>query len=203
MPNLVLVRHGQSQWNLENRFTGWVDVDLSPLGIEEANNAGQNLKGFTFDNVFTSVLTRAIKTADIITNIIGYNGDFIRNEALNERHYGDLQGLNKDEVGKQYGQEQLHIWRRSYDVPPPNGESLFDTQKRVIPYYQEHIEPLLKSGKNVLVVAHGNSLRSMVMFIEKISKEDILNLNIPTAVPYLYKFDENLNILEKKYLESK
>lgn len=203
MPNLVLVRHGQSQWNLENRFTGWVDVDLSPLGIEEANNAGQNLKDFTFDNVFTSVLTRAIKTADIITNIIGYNGDFIRNEALNERHYGDLQGLNKDEVGKQYGQEQLHIWRRSYDVPPPNGESLFDTQKRVIPYYQEHIEPLLKSGKNVLVVAHGNSLRSMVMFIEKISKEDILNLNIPTAVPYLYKFDENLNILEKKYLESK
>lgn len=203
MPNLVLVRHGQSQWNLENRFTGWVDVDLSPLGIEEANNAGQNLKDYSFDNVFTSVLTRAIKTADIITNIIGYKGDFIRNEALNERHYGDLQGLNKDEVGKQYGQEQLHIWRRSYDVPPPNGESLFDTQKRVIPYYQENIEPLLLSGKNVLVVAHGNSLRSMVMFIEKISKEDILNLNIPTAVPYLYKFDVNLNILEKKYLENK
>lgn len=201
MPNLVLVRHGQSQWNLENRFTGWVDVDLSQLGVQEAKRAGENLVGYQFNKIFTSVLQRAIKTADVIANIISYKGEFIRDESLNERHYGDLQGLNKDEVGKQYGSEQLHIWRRSYDTPPPNGESLYDTQKRVIPYYQREIEPLLKQGENILVVAHGNSLRAMIMFIENISKDDILGLNIPTAVPYLYRLDDNLNILEKKYLE--
>lgn len=201
MPNLVLVRHGQSQWNLENKFTGWVDVELSELGIEEAQKAGQSLKNYTFDIVFTSVLKRAIITADLITKEIGYKGDFIRNEALNERHYGDLQGLNKDEVGAQYGQEQLQIWRRSYDTPPPNGESLYDTQKRVIPYYLSEIEPLLKAGKNVLVVAHGNSLRSMIMHLENISKEDIVGLNIPTATPYVYNFDSNLNIISKNYLE--
>ncbi|MFY8159817.1 MAG: 2,3-bisphosphoglycerate-dependent phosphoglycerate mutase [Candidatus Kapaibacteriota bacterium] len=201
MPKLVLVRHGQSQWNLENKFTGWVDVELSQLGIKEAENAGKLLNNYIFDNVFTSVLKRAINTADIITKEIGYNGEFIRNEALNERHYGDLQGLNKDEVGAQYGLEQLQIWRRSYDTPPPNGESLYDTQKRVIPYYINEIEPLLKAGKNVLVVAHGNSLRSMIMHLENISKEDIVGLNIPTGTPYEYNFDADLNILSKNYLK--
>lgn len=201
MPKLVLVRHGQSQWNLENKFTGWVDVELSQLGIKEAENAGKLLNNYIFDNVFTSVLKRAINTADIITKEIGYNGEFIRNEALNERHYGDLQGLNKDEVGAQYGLEQLQIWRRSYDTPPPNGESLYDTQKRVIPFYINEIEPLLKAGKNVLVVAHGNSLRSMIMHLENISKEDIVGLNIPTGTPYEYNFDADLNILSKNYLK--
>lgn len=201
MSKLVLVRHGQSQWNLENKFTGWVDVELSQLGIEEAENAGKLLNNYIFDTVFTSVLKRAINTADIITKEIGYNGEFVRNEALNERHYGDLQGLNKDEVGAQYGLEQLQIWRRSYDTPPPNGESLYDTQKRVIPYYMSEIEPLLKAGKNVLVVAHGNSLRSMIMHLENISKEDIVGLNIPTGTPYEYNFDADLNILSKNYLK--
>ena len=201
MSKLVLVRHGQSQWNLENKFTGWVDVELSQLGIVEAQKAGSLLKSYTFDKVFTSVLKRAINTADIITKEIGYNGEFIRNEALNERHYGDLQGLNKDEVGAQYGLEQLQIWRRSYDIPPPNGESLFDTQKRVIPYYLSEIEPLIKSGQNILVVAHGNSLRSMIMHLENITKDDIVALNIPTATPYEYNFDNNLQIISKNYLE--
>lgn len=201
MTNLVLVRHGQSLWNLENKFTGWVDIELSELGIEEANKAGQGLKNYKFDIVFTSVLKRAISTADIICDIIGYKGDFIRNEALNERHYGDLQGLNKDDIGRQYGQEQLQIWRRSYDTPPPNGESLFDTQNRVIPYYKSEIEPLLKSNKNVLVVAHGNSLRSMFMYLENINKEDIVNLNIPTAAPYLYEFNDEFKIINNKYID--
>lgn len=203
MTNLVLVRHGQSLWNLENKFTGWVDIELSELGIEEAKKAGQALKEFKFDVVFTSVLKRAINTADIISDIIGYNGKFIKNEALNERHYGDLQGLNKDDIGRQYGQEQLQIWRRSYDTPPPNGESLFDTQNRVIPYYKSEIEPLLKSNKNVLIVAHGNSLRSLFMHLENISKEDIVNLNIPTAAPYLYEFDNDFKLINNKYLDIK
>lgn len=203
MTNLVLVRHGQSLWNLENKFTGWVDIELSELGIEEAKKAGQALKDFKFDVVFTSVLKRAINTADIISDIIGYKGEFIKNEALNERHYGDLQGLNKDDIGRQYGQEQLQIWRRSYDTPPPNGESLFDTQNRVIPYYKSEIEPLLKSNKNVLIVAHGNSLRSLFMHLENISKEDIVNLNIPTAAPYLYEFDNDFKLINNKYLDIK
>jgi 2,3-bisphosphoglycerate-dependent phosphoglycerate mutase len=201
MTNLVLVRHGQSLWNLENKFTGWIDIELSDLGIEEANKAGDALKGYKFDIIFTSVLKRAIHTADIISDIIGYNGEFIRNEALNERHYGDLQGLNKDDIGKQYGQEQLQIWRRSYDTPPPNGESLYDTQSRVIPYYKAEIEPLLKLNKKVLVVAHGNSLRSMIMYLENISKEEIVNLNIPTAAPYLYEFDDEFKIVNNKYID--
>lgn len=201
MTNLVLVRHGQSLWNLENKFTGWIDIELSDLGIEEANKAGQALKNYKFDIIYTSVLKRAIHTADIISDIIGYKGEFIRNEALNERHYGDLQGLNKDDIGKQYGQEQLQIWRRSYDIPPPNGESLYDTQSRVIPYYKAEIEPLLKLNKKVLVVAHGNSLRSMIMYLENISKEEIVNLNIPTAAPYLYEFDDELKIVNNKYID--
>jgi 2,3-bisphosphoglycerate-dependent phosphoglycerate mutase len=201
MPKLVLVRHGQSIWNLENRFTGWVDVELTPLGIQEAENAGKMLVGFKFDKLFTSVLKRAIDTSKIILKFVGQEDlNFERNEALNERHYGDLQGLNKDDIGKQYGQEQLHIWRRSYDTPPPNGESLKDTQARVMPYYYDSIEPLLKDGKDILIVAHGNSLRSLMMNIENISKDEIMEINIPTAIPFLYEFDDNLKIINKRYL---
>lgn len=202
MPKLILVRHGQSEWNLQNRFTGWVDVDLTKQGEDEARDAGKNLKGFQIDYLFTSVLKRAIRTSELILEELGINEiPTQRDEALNERHYGDLQGQNKQEIGEKYGQEQLHIWRRSYDVAPPNGESLLDTRERVLPYYKEHIEPLLKQGKNVLVVAHGNSLRALVMYLENISKEEIASLNIPTGVPYLYEMDVNLYINEIKYLD--
>lgn len=204
MPKLILVRHGQSEWNLQNRFTGWVDVDITSQGEDEAKRAGQNLKGIQIDYLFTSVLKRAIHTAEIILNEAGIsNIPTERDQALNERHYGDLQGQNKQEIGDKYGQEQLHIWRRSFDVAPPNGESLLDTKNRVLPYYKEHIEPLLKQGKNVLIVAHGNSLRALVMYLENISKEEIASLNIPTGVPYLYEMDVNLFINEIKYLEEK
>jgi 2,3-bisphosphoglycerate-dependent phosphoglycerate mutase len=202
MPKLILVRHGQSEWNLQNRFTGWVDVDLTKQGEEEAREAGKNLHGIQIDYLFTSVLKRAIRTSELILEELGINDvPTERDEALNERHYGDLQGQNKQEIGEKYGQEQLHIWRRSYDVAPPNGESLLDTRDRVLPYYKEHIEPLLKQGKNVLVVAHGNSLRALVMYLENISKEEIASLNIPTGVPYLYEMDVNLYINEIKYLD--
>jgi 2,3-bisphosphoglycerate-dependent phosphoglycerate mutase len=203
MGNLVLIRHGQSQWNLENRFTGWVDVELSDLGIEEAHNAGKILSNhnFEFDYLFTSVLKRAINTADIILEEMNItNITTFRDEALNERHYGDLQGLNKDDIGRQYGLDQLKIWRRSYDIPPPNGESLKMTQERVMPYYYSEIEPLLKAGKNVLVAAHGNSLRSMIMNLEQISENEITELNIPTAVPYHYVLDTDLKIVSKNYI---
>jgi 2,3-bisphosphoglycerate-dependent phosphoglycerate mutase len=203
MPQLILLRHGESQWNLENRFTGWVDIDLSPKGEEEARIAGLLLKPYKIDYVFTSALKRAQRTTDIVLEQSGKTGlPIAKNEALNERHYGDLQGLNKADIGKQYGQEQLKIWRRSYDVPPPNGESLKDTQARVIPYYKEHIEPLLKKGKNVLVSAHGNSLRALVMYLEKLTPEEIVEINIPTGVPYIYDLDENLNIVKKTVLDS-
>jgi len=202
MPKLILVRHGQSEWNLQNRFTGWVDVDLTKQGEDEAREAGKNLHGIQIDYLFTSVLKRAIRTSELILEELGINDvPTERDEALNERHYGDLQGQNKQEIGEKYGQEQLHIWRRSYDVAPPNGESLLDTRERVLPYYKEHIEPLLKQGKNVLVVAHGNSLRALVMYLENISKEEIASLNIPTGVPYLYEMDVNLYINEIKYLD--
>lgn len=203
MGNLVLIRHGQSQWNLENRFTGWVDVELSDLGIEEAHKAGKILSNhnFEFDYLFTSVLKRAINTADIILEEMNVaNITTFRNEALNERHYGDLQGLNKDDIGRQYGLDQLKIWRRSYDIPPPNGESLKMTQERVMPYYYAEIEPLLKAGKNVLVAAHGNSLRSMIMNLEQISENEITELNIPTAVPYHYVLNADLKIVSKNYI---
>ena len=201
MSNLVIVRHGQSQWNLENRFTGWVDIDLSPLGEEEAHEAGKKLKGYKFDKAFTSALIRAQKTLEIILSEMGVNNLPIeKDKALNERMYGDLQGLNKDETRKQFGDEQVRLWRRSYDVAPPNGESLKDTAARVLPYYEEKIKPELKSGKNILIVAHGNSLRALVMFLEKLSKEEIVNTEIPTGVPKLYVLDNELNILDSKYL---
>jgi len=203
MSKLVLVRHGQSQWNLENRFTGWVDVDLSPLGVEEAEKAGKILKGTEFDVLFTSVLLRAKRTAEIILNEMGITEiDTFRDQALNERHYGDLQGLNKAETAQKFGDEQVHIWRRSYDVSPPNGESLKDTQERVLPYFEANIKPLIEAGKNILIVAHGNSLRALVMYMEKLSTEEVLQLNIPTGVPYQYILNNDLSIVSKKYLEN-
>lgn len=198
MPTLTLVRHGESVWNLENRFTGWVDVDLSPRGEEEARNAGTTLRQVPVDVLFTSVLQRAIRTADLMCTAAGVvPANTVRDVALNERHYGDLQGLNKDDIGRQYGPDQLKIWRRSYDVPPPNGESLKMTQERVLPYYHEHIEPLLRAGKNVLVVAHGNSLRALVMHIEHMTPEQILETNIPTATPFWYELDGDLQVMSK------
>ncbi|HEY3331510.1 MAG TPA: 2,3-diphosphoglycerate-dependent phosphoglycerate mutase [Capsulimonadaceae bacterium] len=202
MSKLILIRHGESQWNLENRFTGWVDVPLSPKGDQEAKRAGEKLKDYDIDQLFTSVLTRAKETARIALETRG-KGDVptTRDAALNERMYGDLQGLNKAETADKYGAEQVHIWRRSYDVPPPNGESLKDTAARSIPYFEEHILPLVKAGKNVMVAAHGNSLRSIVMFLDNMTKEQVLELNIPTAVPLVYDFDDKGNITSKKYLD--
>jgi 2,3-bisphosphoglycerate-dependent phosphoglycerate mutase len=195
MPLLVIVRHGQSTWNLENRFTGEVDVELTPAGREEALTAGKKLAGIPFDCCFTSVLKRAQETLDIILEEIKQPGiPVIKDKALNERNYGNLQGLNKAETAEKYGEQQVNIWRRSYDIVPPGGESLKDTAARVIPYYQAQIEPLLEEGKNILVVAHGNSLRALMMYLEKISPEAIVEINIPTGMPRFYSFDEQLKI---------
>ncbi|MBK9750979.1 MAG: 2,3-diphosphoglycerate-dependent phosphoglycerate mutase [Chloroflexi bacterium] len=199
---LVLVRHGQSQWNLENRFTGWVDVPLSAVGEAEARKAGELLKGQQFDFAFTSALTRAQETLRIILEVIGQTDiPIARDQALNERHYGDLQGLNKDETAIKFGKEQVHIWRRSFDTQPPNGESLKDTRDRVLPYYRAEIEPLVKQGKRVLVAAHGNSLRALVMTLDNISTQAIPDLNIPTGAPMRYRIDAQGNVLERGYLE--
>jgi 2,3-bisphosphoglycerate-dependent phosphoglycerate mutase len=201
MPQMVLIRHGESQWNLENRFTGWIDIPLSPNGELEAKKAGEKLKGYKFDEAFTSVLVRAIRTYEIVAETAGFkNLPFEKDKALNERMYGDLQGLNKDETRKKFGDEQVHLWRRSYDIAPPNGESLKDTAARVLPYYHSRIEPDLKAGKNILIVAHGNSLRALIMHIENISKDEILKLEIPTGIPIVYKLGESLEVVAKKEL---
>jgi 2,3-bisphosphoglycerate-dependent phosphoglycerate mutase len=195
------LRHGESQWNLENRFTGWVDVPLSPKGEEEAKHAGLLLKDMPIDKLYTSVLQRAINTAKLALEVRG--GAELpteRDQALNERHYGDLQGLNKAETAKQYGDEQVHIWRRSYDVPPPNGESLKDTAARTLPYFDAHILPDIKAGLNVLVVAHGNSLRSIVMSLDNLTREQVLQLNIPTGVPLVYEMSSDGKVISSKYL---
>lgn len=225
---LVLLRHGESEWNKENRFTGWTDVDLSEEGIKEAENAGKLLKekGFTFDISFTSVLKRATKTLDIVLKEMNLDIPVHYSYRLNERHYGALQGLNKDEMRKKFGEEQVHIWRRSYDVRPPKltkdderypgndpkykdltseelplTECLKDTLERVLPYYNNEIKKHLENKENVLVVAHGNSLRSIIKYLENISDEDIMNVEIPTGVPYVYELDDNLNIKEKYFLK--
>jgi len=201
MPQLVLIRHGESEWNKENRFTGWIDIPLSEKGEEEARSAGEKIRGFKFDMAFTSVLSRAIKTFEIAAQVAGFNHLLAeKDEALNERMYGDLQGLNKDECRQKFGVEQGHIWRRSYDVPPPNGESLKDTAARVMPYYYKRIEPMLKEGKNILVVAHGNSLRALVKHLDELSDEAIVKVEIPTGVPILYELDGNLKKISKKDL---
>ncbi|ROI05897.1 MULTISPECIES: 2,3-bisphosphoglycerate-dependent phosphoglycerate mutase [unclassified Chryseobacterium] len=195
MEKLFLVRHGQSLWNLENRFTGWQDIDITETGIEEAKKAGIALKGEKIDIAFTSVLIRAQHTLSIILDEIGNpNIPVIKDKALNERSYGNLEGLNKAETAQKYGDEQVHIWRRSYDVVPPGGESLKDTYNRVIPYFEREIVPLLKQGKNVLIVAHGNSLRALIMYLEHLSPEEILEREIATGVPLTYIFDENFHV---------
>jgi 2,3-bisphosphoglycerate-dependent phosphoglycerate mutase len=201
MSKLVLLRHGESQWNLENRFTGWVDVPLSPKGEEEAREAGQKLQAFRFDCAFTSVLIRAQNTLRIVLEEIGQTGIPIKEDkALNERMYGELQGLNKAETAKKFGDEQVKIWRRSFDVPPPGGESLKDTAERVLPYYESQIRPELLANKTVLVVAHGNSLRSLVMRLEDLSREAVLELNIPTGAPLFYDMDDNGAVTAHRYL---
>jgi 2,3-bisphosphoglycerate-dependent phosphoglycerate mutase len=198
---LILVRHGQSQWNLENRFTGWVDIPLSPKGEEEARQAGELLKGYHFDRAYTSALTRAQETLRIILEVTGQtNIPIERDQALNERMYGDLQGLNKDDMRKKFGEEQVHLWRRSYDVRPPNGESLKDTRARVVPYYEAHIEPHVKAGETILIAAHGNSLRALVMLLDNVSEEEIPKLEIPTGAPIRYLVDSSGKAIEHGYI---
>lgn len=226
--NLVLVRHGQSLWNLENRFTGWTDVDLTDIGKEEARLAGQQMlaEKFTFDYVFTSVLKRAIRTLWIILDEMDLMWLPVeRAWQLNERHYGALQGLNKAETAAKYGNEQVHIWRRSYATPPPalglddprhprfdpryakvdsallpSTESLKMTLERVMPFWNEKIVPRLKAGEKILIVAHGNSLRALVKYLDNISDEDITELNIPTGIPLAYQLDDQLNVISRRYL---
>jgi len=191
--NLILIRHGQSEWNALNQFTGWKDPGLTAKGVEEAHNAGRiinNLK-INFDLVFTSALIRAQNTAEIILKEINQPLSTIKNQALNERNYGDLAGLNKDDARKRWGDEQVHIWRRSYDIPPPGGESLKDTGERVLPYFMKEIHPHVCKGKNVLIAAHGNSLRSLIKFLDNISDEDIVKLEIPTGAPIHYVIGED------------
>jgi 2,3-bisphosphoglycerate-dependent phosphoglycerate mutase len=201
MTTLVLLRHGESQWNLENRFTGWIDVPLSEKGIEEAKSAGEKLKEYKFDHAFTSVLKRANDTLNIVLDITGQKTIPIDyNQALNERHYGDLQGLNKAETAKKFGDAQVKIWRRSFDVPPPNGESLKNTLERVLPYWESNILPCVKKGERLIIVAHGNSLRSLVMHLDNLTKEQVLELNIPTGVPLVYEFDGDAKPVSHRYL---
>ena len=201
MPQLTLLRHGESQWNLENRFTGWVDVPLSPRGENEAKQAGLKLKPYSIDLAYTSVLRRAIDTLNLaLEAAVKKEIPIQQAPALNERHYGELQGLNKEETAAKFGKEQVLLWRRSYDVAPPGGESLKDTAARTLPYYREVILKDLSQGKNVLIVAHGNSLRSIIMEIEKLSSEEILKVEIPTAIPIVYEFDDNLKLKSKKIL---
>lgn len=228
MYKLVLIRHGQSTWNLENRFTGWTDVDLSEQGVREAHGAGQILReeGYEFDLVYTSVLKRAIRTMWIVMDELDQMWlPVIRNWRLNERHYGALQGLNKAETAAEHGEDQVKIWRRSYDIPPPPlkeedernaardrryagldkediplTESLKETVARFIPYWQETIAPQVASGKRLLIVAHGNSLRALVKYLDDISEEDIIGLNIPTGVPLVYELDKDLKPISHQYL---
>ncbi|HEV7246632.1 MAG TPA: 2,3-bisphosphoglycerate-dependent phosphoglycerate mutase [Shinella sp.] len=200
---LVLVRHGQSEWNLKNLFTGWRDPDLTELGVEEAKTGGKAIAeaGIKFDIAFTSDLSRAQKTLTLILDEIGQQGlETIRDQALNERDYGDLSGLNKDDARAKWGEEQVHIWRRSYDIPPPGGESLRDTGARVWPYYLTEILPRVLRGEKVLVAAHGNSLRSLVMVLDKLTKEEILKLNLATGVPMVYVLNADSTVKSKDVL---
>lgn len=228
MYRLVLVRHGESMWNKENRFTGWIDIDLSDKGIEEAKNAGKVLKkeGYTFDMAFTSVLKRAIRTLWIILDEMDLMWiPVVRSWRLNERHYGALQGLNKKEMAQKHGEEQVHIWRRSYDIRPPmlektdplfpgndpryrgispellpQAECLKDTVERVAPYFEGVIAPAIKDGKKILIVAHGNSIRGLVKYLDDISDKDIVELNIPTGIPLVYELDTALKPIKSYYL---
>lgn len=200
---LVLVRHGQSEWNLKNLFTGWKDPNLTDLGVKEAIAAGRKLKdeGLSFDVAFTSALTRAQRTLDLALNEMGQSGiPITRNLALNERDYGDLSGLNKDDARAKWGEEQVLVWRRSYDVPPPGGESLKDTLARVKPYYDAEIWPRIAEGKNVIVAAHGNSLRAMIMILEGLSGDEILQRELATGAPILYRLGADGRSIDRKDL---
>jgi len=197
---LVLVRHGQSEWNLKNLFTGWKDVGLTDQGVAEAKAAGARLKklGLSFDVAFTSALKRAQDTLTLMLAEIGQPGlETFKDQALNERDYGDLAGLNKDDARKRWGEEQVHMWRRSYDVAPPGGESLKDTAARVLPYYIQYILPRVMSGRRVLVSAHGNSLRALVMVLDRHSTESIVKLNLETGVPMIYRLNADSTVESK------
>ena len=205
--NLILVRHGQSEWNAKNLFTGWKDPGLTEQGVSEAKNAGKLIleQKIEFDVMYTSMLSRAQKTGDIILGILNHKEiPIIKNEALNERHYGSLAGLNKDDARKKWGDEQVHIWRRSFDIPPPDGESLKDTADRVLQYFETEIMPKVISGSSILIAAHGNSLRALIMKLDSISSEDIVKLEIPTGAPIQYEFtsdgmvDKKTNLYEKE-----
>ena len=202
---LVLVRHGQSEWNQKNLFTGWKNVALTEKGIEEAKAAGGLLKnsGLQFDIAYTSKLERAQKTLNHILDTIGQQGlETIEDEALNERDYGDLVGLNKDDARAKWGDEQVHIWRRSYDIPPPGGESLKDTAARVLPYYLTDILPDVMAGKRVIVSAHGNSLRALVMVLDRLGSDEITSVNLGTGVPMVYRLGADTRVISKKILEA-
>ena len=193
---LVLVRHGQSEWNLKNLFTGWKDVDLTEAGVAEARAAGRKLKGqgLVFDVAYTSVLKRASRTLDLMLEEMGQTIPIVRDQALNERDYGDLVGMNKDDARKKWGEEQVHIWRRSYDVPPPGGESLKDTVARALPYFVQEILPRVLRGERVLVSAHGNSLRALIMVLERLTPEQILKRELGTGVPIIYRLDADSTV---------
>ena len=198
--SLVLVRHGQSEWNEKNLFTGWKDPGLTEKGVEEAKSAGIQLRteGFQFDVMFTSDLLRAQKTGEIILKELGItNLPVVKNQALNERDYGDLSGLNKDEAREKWGDEQVHIWRRSFDTPPPGGESLKGTAERVLPYFKNEILPQLLEGKNILIAAHGNSLRSLVMELDQLTKEQVVKLEIATGDPIYYEIASSGKVVKK------
>ena len=200
---LVLVRHGQSDWNLKNLFTGWRDVGLTEKGVAEARAAGKRLKaqGLHFDIAFTSVLSRAQRTLDLVLEEMGEtNITVFKDQALNERDYGDLSGLNKDDARKKWGEQQVHVWRRSYDVAPPGGESLKDTAARVLPYYIQEILPRVLRGENVIVAAHGNSLRALVMVLEHLSPNEIVGREIATGIPLIYRLNADSTVAEKKDL---
>jgi 2,3-bisphosphoglycerate-dependent phosphoglycerate mutase len=205
--NLVLVRHGQSEWNAKNLFTGWKDPGLTNQGLAEAKNAGKLIldESIQFDFMYTSMLSRAQKTGDIILGVLNHKEiPIIKNEALNERDYGSLAGLNKDDARKKWGEKQVHIWRRSFDIPPPDGESLKDTADRVLPYFEVEIMPKVINGSSILIAAHGNSLRALIMKLDSISSEDIVKLEIPTGAPIQYEFNvdgtvgKKINLYEKQ-----
>ena len=202
MPSLILLRHGQSIYNLENRFTGETDVELTHLGEQEARLAGILLESYTIDMAYTSVLRRAIHTLQIVLTETEKDMPVIECSALNERNYGDLQGLNKTETEQKYGAAKVLLWRRSYDTQPPNGESLKNTYDRVIPFYKNEIEPKLKGGQNILIVAHGNSLRALMMYLEGITPVEISEVNIALGIPRVYEYCTELNLLEVDYLKN-
>jgi 2,3-bisphosphoglycerate-dependent phosphoglycerate mutase len=204
--NLVLVRHGQSEWNAKNLFTGWKDPGLTDQGLAEAKNAGRLIldESIQFDFMYTSMLSRAQKTGDIILGVLNHKEiPIVKNEALNERDYGSLAGLNKDDARKKWGEEQVHIWRRSFDIPPPDGESLKDTADRVLPYFEAEIMPKVISGSSILIAAHGNSLRALIMKLDSISSEDIVKLEIPTGAPIQYEFNADGTVGKKTNLYEK